>query len=127
MGRPLDEVDSICKNFSQCQKCNKMSTCSGSFFESYQISFNPVTDTYTCQSSSECASDSCACAGEMGIQLARALIDHGNMLEAAHNSVDASACVRGTGLVSNDACCGNVPFATPYSSSSNTCVNGQVI
>jgi len=127
-GKPLDEVDSVCKAYSMCTRCSKLNQCVGSESDSYSLTFVPATDSYTCVSATECGLNKCECTGQLGVALARSLIDNNFQLDAGNNNVDEAECQRGDGTAFNDACCGAVPLWKPYKTLTHQCdVNGDIL
>lgn len=51
-GVPIDELDKICRSWSQCTHCEQYSSCAGSFGDSYRVSFNTNNDAYQCDAAS---------------------------------------------------------------------------
>jgi hypothetical protein len=125
-GKPLDEVDSVCKAYSMCTRCSKLNQCVGSDADAYSLTFVPSTDTYTCVSDTECGLNKCECTGQLGVALARSLIDNNFQLDAGNNNVLEAECQRGDGSSFNDACCGNVPEWKPYNTVTHQCVAGEI-
>ena len=66
------------------------------------------------------------CTGQLGVALARTLIDNNFQLDANHNNVIESDCDRGSGTSFSDACCGVVPTWKPYNTLSQQCIAGVV-
>ena len=58
-GKPLDEVDSLCKSYSQCMRCSKINNFVGSVVDPYTLTFIAANDSYTCVSGSECGLNRC--------------------------------------------------------------------
>ena len=123
MGAVLDEVDALCRDFSRCWRCIGMMGCEGDLAEPYTLTFTPLTDNYSCSSTSECATNRCLCTANAAVILARHLIDNNSTLVSEFFNPDPSACVRGDGSVFNDQCCGNVPLWVPYNGLLETCVD----
>ena len=124
-GQPLDTIDSVCKEYSSCIKCNSMNGCSGS--ENYTLSIVPLTDSYTCNSLTSCGMDRCHCSASFGINLARAIIDNNLEVDSQFQNVDRSSCPRKGALFSvKNSCCGNAPFGKLYDSTNQVCDNGVV-
>ena len=127
-GKSLDEIDSVCKAYSMCTRCSKLNRCVGSDDDAYSLTFVPATDNYTCVSATECGLNKCECTGQLGISLARSLIDNNFQLDANHNNVDEVECQRGGGTAFNDACCGAVPLWKPYNTLTHQCdINGNIV
>lgn len=123
-GQSLDPVDSVCKEFSQCARCNTLKGCSGS--ENFTLSVVPLTDSYTCDSLTSCGMDRCHCSASFGVNLARALIDQNSEVDPAFQNADSGFCLRkssATGLP-KDSCCGNAPFGQLFSSLVEVCDAG---
>jgi len=127
MGKPLDEVDQLCKKWSQCTRCMGLNGCSGDVNDAYDLTFVPATDSYTCNAVTGCGLSRCECTGELGITLARALINNNFQLDGTHNEVTDAECVRGTGASFTDACCGVAPAWMPYNTQMDQCLNGDII
>ena len=51
-GVPIDDLDKICRGWSQCTHCEQYSSCSGAFDDTYRVSFNINDDSYQCDASS---------------------------------------------------------------------------
>lgn len=47
-GVPIDDLDKVCRSWSQCTHCEQYSSCSGTFSDAYSVSFNTATDVYQC-------------------------------------------------------------------------------
>ena len=127
-GQSLDAIDSVCKEYSSCIKCNSINGCSGS--ENYTLSIVPLTDDYDCTSTTSCGMDRCHCSASFGVNMARALIDNNLEIESQFQNVDSSSCTRRLDLGSTpllkDSCCGNAPFGELYNSGVQVCNNGVV-
>ena len=123
MGAVLDDVDALCRDFSRCWRCIGMMGCEGDLAEPYNLTFTPLTDSYECQSTSECAMNRCLCTARAATILARHLIDTNSTLVSEFFDPDQESCIRGDGSVYNDQCCGDVPFWVPYNGLLETCVN----
>merc|ERR1719198_951076 len=98
--------------------------CTGDLAEPYNLTFTPATDSYTCSSTSECATNRCLCTAKASVILARHLIETNSLLVSEFFDPDPTICVRGDGSVYNDQCCGEVPDWVPYNGLLQTCVNG---
>ena len=127
-GKALDEVDSVCKAYSMCTRCSRLNKCVGTDTDAYSLTFVPATDSYTCVSATECGLNKCECTGQLGVALARSLIDNNFQLDADNNNVDEAECQRGDGTAFNDACCGAVPLWKPYNTLTHQCdINGEIV
>ena len=131
-----------------------MSTCSGSRFDKFTVELNVNDGNFTvlslnlshypcyrlnfffkfrmrciCKSDSGCAFQTCECVSELAVNLARTIIDNGNVLNAVFSNVNESDCVRSPNSesIQHDRCCGDSPHWIPFDSNSNSCVNGQLI
>ena len=127
-GRPVDHVDTLCKSWTQCTKCETLSSCEGSIGDDYTISFIPASDTFSCESASECGYSRCMCNGKLGIDIARSLIIHSLSLNERNFGVSQDSCVLGESINTNHGtdCCGTVPNWKPYNTDVHSCVNGQL-
>ena len=127
-GRPLDHIDTLCKSWTQCTKCESLSNCEGSVGDEYTISYIPASDTFSCESDSECGYSRCMCTGKLGIDIARSLVTHSLSLNERHFDVNEDSCVLGKSINTNHGtdCCGTVPNWKPYNTEVHSCVNGQL-
>ena len=127
-GKPLDEVDQICKSLSQCQKCNQMSSCSGSDSGHFLLGLDKSDDSYTCHSSSNCAKQSCECIAEFSVNLAQQILEKRMILDSRLDSVDSNFCSRKSNIPTvPNACCGTSPSWIPFDSNTKQCENGKII
>ena len=102
--------------------------CSGNPSDPFSLVFTPASDTYTCTGTSQCALESCECMADLGIKLARSLVDNNFQLDANNNNVTQDRCVRGIGNGQfTDACCGSSPSWKPYNSNTHQCSSGNII
>ena len=127
MGRALDEVDQICKSWSQCWRCIGMNGCTGDLEDPYALTFNVTENTYECISHSQCAEYRCECTGQLGLALASKLVEWNSTLPSSNHQVDPSVCVRGDGSTYNDQCCGTIPFWTPFNGLTHQCVGNFIL
>ena len=45
-GSPLDQTDSVCRQWAQCTHCEKLSNCAGSLTDSFTLDWTPATNAY---------------------------------------------------------------------------------
>ena len=81
----------------------------------------------TCTSDTECGSEQCECTAELGLILARTIIEENFQLDADHNDATDAQCIKGTGTSFSDACCGVAPSWKPYNKEVNQCSDGDII
>merc|ERR1712110_428334 len=118
-GQPKDELDRICRAWSQCTHCESLSTCTGSLDLSYEI-LADSNGNYLCDNQNECTTNRCEC----DVDLANSLASYfdSNTLGAFIDQ-EASDCARvsgtggaGTSSGPPDACCGTSPSWLLYNS-----------
>lgn len=63
---------------------------------------------------------------ELGIELARSLVNTNFQLDANNNNVLEDRCIKNGGAGFTDACCGVSPTWKPYSTQSHQCVAGDI-
>jgi len=126
-GKPLDEVDQICKSWSQCSRCNGLNGCTSGSNDEFSYTISGATSSYTCTAATECGLNKCKCAAELGLSLAQALISNNFQLDSGNNNVVEGACDRGMGNSFTDACCGVSPTWKPFNTQSNQCLFGDVV
>lgn len=121
MGRVLDDIDTLCRKFSRCWRCIGIMECTGDLDEPYQLNFVPISDTYSCSSTSQCAEQRCLCTAELALILARFMVATNSTMNAEYMNPVPELCVRGDGHVFNDQCCGEVPFWIPFNNQLSSC------
>merc|ERR1712080_192306 len=47
-GQPLDELDVLCRTHATCDRCGKLTTCTGPIDHGYTALFDPDNDTFMC-------------------------------------------------------------------------------
>lgn len=134
-GVPIDELDKICRSWSQCTHCEQYSSCSGSFDDVYSVDFNTATDAYQCAtggSTTACGLSRCECDASFVLAVARHLTDNGGVgsLDNSKVSVTSDQCVKYTpaaGAFSHpNNCCGDAPTWATFNDQEQTCTNGVV-
>ena len=45
-GVPLDQTDSVCRQWAQCAHCEKLSECTGSLSDSFVLEWTPSSSAY---------------------------------------------------------------------------------
>ena len=126
----MDDLDTLCKQFTQCSKCSefKYNSCDRLKALNFTIDFIPNTDTYTCDGGSQCSLDTCKCYGEFSLAVARHFVDNGLVMSDTFSTVKEEYCESGgpgNGF-RKDSCCGESPHWQLYSISQFQCVNGYI-
>lgn len=130
-GIPVDDVDELCREWSQCRTCSALEQCTGELDVNYQptigidsVNLNLV---FQCNGMNECTTHRCECDLFYSQQLSQLVVAGAGDLDNMHRT-DAH-CGGGGGTPANpaDACCGNAPHWESYSSAINQCVNGEIL
>jgi len=142
-GRPIDALDSVCKDYKDCLKCARMnhgSSCIGEFYK-YKFGFNSKGDVYCRNRPSKGPEDACKrslCECDAAFARAHPKVKH-VFNEDYHlfwstigwEPKDPENCKRGHGI-NDPQCCGTplTPYqiynAHPMAPNPKQCCNGEV-
>jgi len=101
-GKPIDELDSACKNFMQCTRCvyDTNNGCSANVFDFNYVWDVNSTDVATCQNRpNSCRQKDCLC----HVEFFNELIKSSSQVNATAVAGTEDACVPATGYA--NACC----------------------
>ena len=90
-GTPLDEVDSVCRQWSKCTRCEILTNCENSGGDGYSLVYSINGTDFECFGESECARSRCLCSGNFGLSLA-SHFSKGNQLNAQNSDVGSDRC-----------------------------------
>jgi len=126
-GKPVSDIDAMCRQWSECRKCSEHATCTGDVDTDY----TPTVDANgknQCLNMNECTTNICKCDVKYVEAIAALLTVNPNAVLSNHN-LDAGECVAagtqgGGGAPGKlDTCCGDSPDWKLYSTDDGTCDN----
>jgi len=147
-GKPIDELDTVCRSWVRARNCEKVAVCDGEL----DLAYNPTITidfvkfsqliianpgvvppeheylTVECENMTECTKNRCEYETYWALAMSRMLTDNlilgGAAVNAANENLDEDVCVKGSGGVAADSCCGESPLWELFSSGSQSCVAG---
>ena len=131
-GRPVDEVDEICRQWSKCRKCEEITQCEGDLDLNYTptiaFDFATLTLVTTCDDMNECTTNRCECdlfhVAKLSEIIATGTIDDSKsnlgIIDCHHGGGSNS------GVAVQHACCGVAPSWQLFDKNSKTC-NGGIL
>ena len=90
-GLPLDQVDSVCRQWSKCTRCEMLTDCDNQGGDSYSMVYSKNSTEFECFGDSECSESRCLCSGSFGLSLADFFVKGGS-LDGEFSDVGSSMC-----------------------------------
>ena len=131
-GRPVDEIDEICRQWAKCRKCEEIQSCTGELDVNYTptLAFDATTFTLVtqCLGMNECTTNRCEC-DLFHVAKISEIVQTGVVTDENSN-LGVSDCVHDGGVASSSqvqhACCGVAPTWVIYDQGQKSCTNGQL-
>ena len=90
-GLPLDHVDSVCRQWSKCTRCEMLTNCDNNGGDSYSMVYSHNSTEFECYGDSQCSQSRCLCSGSFGLSLASYFVKGGS-LSSDFSDVQSSMC-----------------------------------
>jgi hypothetical protein len=131
-GRPIDELDEVCRQWAKCKKCEVIEGCEGELDLNYSptLAFDMATFTLVteCLDMNECTTNRCEC-DLFHIARISEIIATGD-IDDSNSGLGASDCHHAGGVDSGapvqHACCGAAPTWKLYDQEQYTCNAGEL-
>jgi len=127
-GRPLDDIDSACREWMTCRHCNvkiNNTDCTGN--EGYTILMHEDNGVVGCGKQDICSKSRCECDLHLAERVTELLNTFGD-LPSDNLDVGQESCIKSNPYgPKKDECCGKAPFYEKYSSETHCCENDKVV